>query len=106
MEIKASEFEGEVIKQEGKVLVDFFASWCLPCKTADEVLNQLEKTTTETKIVKINVDKNPSLRERYNIMGLPTFILFQNGEESGRKVGSLSREQLEEFIGGSVHSKP
>jgi len=95
-EIKENEFEKEVLKEE-KVLVDFYAIWCGPCKMLRPILEELS-TSNKTKIVSINVDEAATLAKKYGIMSIPCLILFENGQETKRSVGLKSKSDLESMI--------
>ena len=79
-------------------IVDFFATWCGPCKMLGPVLEELASDRSEVKIVKIDVDENPNLAKTYGVMSVPTMILFKNGESVATKIGYSPKEQLEEWI--------
>jgi len=89
MEIKAEQFEQEVLKSNEIVLVDFFAQWCPPCQAMMPILAKIEQENT-LKIVKIDVDQNPELAEKYDVGSIPTFIFFKNGEAVFRNTGAIS----------------
>ncbi len=95
-----SNFEDEVLNSPVPVLVDFWASWCIPSQMSMPVLDRLSKEyrNKKVRIKKINVDQNPRMREKYRIYGCPTFIIFKDGQELSRKVGAQSGEQLQEMI--------
>lgn len=78
-----------------KVLVDFFANWCGPCKMLSPIL---EKVDSEIKVIKVDVDNFELLAQQYGVMSIPTLILFEHGKEVKRNVGFISKEQLEKFI--------
>jgi thioredoxin 1 len=92
-------FEEDVLKSAGPVLVDFWAQWCGPCKMIAPVLDELaEEYAGKLKIVKLDVDANPVTAPKYNVKGIPTLILFKNGNVEAKKVGALSKSQLAAFI--------
>ena len=100
LRITDSNFEEEVINSSVPVLVDFWASWCIPSQMMMPVLEKLneEYKNRKIKIRKINVDQNPKMREAFKILGCPTFVLFNNGKELTRRVGAQSDDQLREII--------
>ena len=95
-----SDFEGEVSNFEGKVLVDFWATWCGPCKMMAPVVEKLasEVTASNVKIGKVDVDENPDLAVKYGIMSIPTFILFENGNAVKTLVGMQDKETLASLL--------
>ena len=97
--ISDGSFDEDVLKAEGPVLVDFWAEWCGPCKMIAPVLEELAvEYGDKLKVCKMDVDANPDTAPKYGIRGIPTLILFNNGELAGTKVGALSKSQLAEFI--------
>lgn len=97
MEIKLSteNFEKEVLKSEKPVLVDFYADWCGPCNAMAPVIEELAKELEgKVKVEKINVDENPDIAVEYNVMSIPTLIVFKNGKEEKRLVGLRNKEEL------------
>ncbi|MBU7014934.1 MAG: thioredoxin [Theionarchaea archaeon] len=99
MEITDRMFEKEVLECDTPVLVDFWASWCLPCKAIEDMLKELEQEYKgKVKICKLNVDRNKYTAQKYDISGLPTFIIFKNGEPFIREVAVKSKRELQEFI--------
>jgi thioredoxin len=99
MEVYAKNFEHEVLRSKMPVLVEFWASWCPPCKMMDPVLQKLQSEfKNKIKIRKINVDLNPSIATKYDINGVPTFILFKDGKEMVREVGAKTETQLRQLI--------
>ncbi|WP_426359908.1 thioredoxin [Pseudocolwellia sp. HL-MZ19] len=96
--IKAEDFEQEVTAYKGAVLVDFFAEWCGPCKMIAPLLDQVASENDTLKIVKIDADHAQELMTKFGIRGIPTLLLFKDGELTATKVGALSLTQLKEFV--------
>ena len=96
-------FEADVLNAEGPVLVDFWAEWCGPCKMIAPVLDELANTYAgKISIAKMDVDDSKETPAKFNIRGIPTLIIFKNGEASSTKVGALTKKQLIEFIESSL----
>lgn len=92
-------FPNEVLTSDIPVLVDFWAEWCGPCKMIAPVLDAIaEEYEGKLKVVKVDVDANPETPARYQVRGIPTLIVFKNGDVAATKVGALSRSQLVEFV--------
>lgn len=99
MEITAADFEKEVIGSDIPVLVDFFADWCGPCKMMAPVLSEFENENAgRVRVCKVNIDKNEELALRFNIMSIPTLILFKNGKAVKQSVGYISKEEVKRFV--------
>jgi thioredoxin 1 len=96
-ELQNENFES-IISKSKKCIVDFHATWCGPCKAMSPILESVENELGENLIYKIDVDKNRDLAEKYGIRSIPTFILFENGEEKERKVGAVSKSYLVESL--------
>lgn len=97
MEIKLSSenFEKEVLKSEKPMLVDFYADWCGPCNAMAPVIEELAtELDGKAKVGKINVDENSDIAVEYNVMSIPTLIIFKNGKEEKRLVGLRDKEEL------------
>ena len=93
-----SNFE-TIINLEKPVLIDFFATWCGPCKTLGPILKQVKDSMGERiSIIKIDVDKNQQIASKYQVRGVPTMILFQNGKQLWRQSGVLSKEEVIKVI--------
>ena len=90
-EIKESEFESVVLKEKGKVLVDFYANWCGPCKMLRPVLESIASERSDKKIVSIDVDEAEDLAREYGIISIPCVILFEDGKEVNRSIGLKSK---------------
>jgi len=92
-------FETDVLKSDRPVLVDFWAAWCAPCRMlAPTVEAVADKYASNARVVKLNVDDNPSVSQRYGIKGIPTLILFKNGREEERVVGATSEGAISRMI--------
>jgi thioredoxin 1 len=92
-------FEAEVLKSNVPVLVDFWASWCAPCKAVSPLLDAIaEEYDGKIRVGKVNVDDNPATPSKYGVRGIPTIILFKDGKEMDRVVGAVPKAQLEDLI--------
>ncbi len=92
-------FESDVLKSDRPVLVDFWAEWCAPCRMlAPTVEAVAEKYANTGNVVKLNVDHNPSVSQRFGIKGIPTLILFKNGKEEERVVGATSEQAISRML--------
>jgi len=99
IDLTDAEFEQKVLKEDVMVLVDFWASWCGPCKMAEPVLEELsEEYKGKVVIAKLNVDDNPRNTEKYSVLSIPTTILFKDGKELGRQVGFAGKKSFEDLI--------
>jgi len=88
----------EVITSSEKCIIDFYATWCGPCKAMNPVLESLETDLGEGKIYKVDVDKNRDLVEKLGIRSVPTFLFFENGEEVNRKTGVIPKGLILEYL--------
>ena len=95
LKINSENFEKEVLNSEKPVLVDFFADWCGPCKMMAPIVEELAtELDGKVKVGKINVDENSDIAVEYNVMSIPTLIIFKNGKEEKRLVGLRDKEEL------------
>ncbi len=97
IEVGKNNFEKEVLECS-KVLVDFNANWCGPCRMLRPILDSIAEESNK-KIVSINIDDEEELARKYGVMSIPCLVLFENGEETKRSVGLISREDVENLIG-------
>ncbi len=98
LHITKDNFEQEVLKSDIPVLVDFWATWCGPCRALGPVLEEIASETSSVKIVKVNVDEQPELASQFRIMSIPTMILFKSGEVADKTVGLLPKDEVLNFI--------
>ena len=96
-------FESEVLQAQSPVLVDYWAEWCGPCKAIAPTLEEVAKEYSgKLKVAKVNVDENQEVPRKYGIRGIPTLMLFKNGNIEATKVGALSKSQLTAFLDSNI----
>lgn len=101
--VSDADFENEVLKASGPVVVDFWAEWCGPCRMIAPALDEISGSLGDkVKIVKLNVDENPNTASKYGVMSIPTLMIFKDGELASRQVGAAPKQKLEQWISGAV----
>ena len=98
VKVNVENFENEVLKSEKPVLVDFWASWCGPCRELGPVVDALGEELTDVKVVKINVDEERELAKKYKIFSIPTLLVIKDGQTVNKSVGVKSREEILEML--------
>ncbi len=99
VQLTDAEFDEKVLKSAEPVLVDYWAEWCGPCKMIAPVLEEIAtEYAGKLTVAKLNIDDNPATPQRYGVRGIPTLMLFKNGEVEGTKVGAMSKSQLAAFL--------
>lgn len=99
LKITGNNFQEEVVASDKPVLVDFWASWCGPCKMMSPIVDQLAEELASIKVGKINVDEENELASKFKVMSIPTLVLLKNGEETGRVVGVQSKDNVKSMLG-------
>ena len=98
LHVNKDNFEEVVLKSKTPVLVDFFATWCGPCKMLKPVLEQVADETNNVKIYKVDIDESMEIAEKYGLISVPTLIMFNNGEEVAREIGFRQKKQILDLI--------
>ena len=97
LEIEEKDFEKEVLQSDQKVLVDFYATWCGPCRVLKPTIVEFANENENIKVVEIDVDKAENLSNRYGVVSIPTLIVIENGQEINREIGVISKEKILEI---------
>ena len=96
--ITKENFDSEVLKAEGTVLVDFWATWCGPCRMLSPIVDEVASERPDVKVGKINVDEQPELAQQFGIMSIPTLLVFKNGEKVNMSIGVQSKSDIEAML--------
>ncbi|MCB5227298.1 thioredoxin TrxA [Alishewanella sp. 16-MA] len=103
LQVSDDSFEADVLKAETPVLVDFWAEWCGPCKMIAPILDDVaSEYAGKVAVAKVNIDQNPNTPPKFGIRGIPTLLLFKNGQVAATKVGALSKTQLKQFLDSNI----
>ena len=100
LHITKENFENEVLKSDRPVLLDFWASWCGPCRMVSPIIDKIAEETTDKKVCKINVDEQPELAQAFGVMSIPTLVVMKDGEVVGQSVGVKSKEAILQMLNG------
>lgn len=103
LHVTDGDFESTVLKSDTPVLVDYWAEWCGPCKMIGPILDDIaSEYTGKLTVAKLNIDDNPQAPQQYGVRGIPTLMLFKDGEVEATKVGALTKSQLASFIDNNI----
>jgi thioredoxin 1 len=103
LHVADSDFDDVVVKANKPVLVDYWAEWCGPCKMIAPVLDEIaEEYKDKLTVAKLNIDENPETPQHFGVRGIPTLMLFKNGEVEATKVGALTKSQLADFLDNNL----
>lgn len=93
-QISSANWQAKVLDSDKPVLVDFFATWCGPCKMMAPVIDEVAAEKADAAVYKIDIDENPDIAQKYGVMSIPTFIVFKNGEPAGKTLGAQPKENI------------
>ncbi len=97
-QVTKDSFDETVLKNDGVVLVDFYADWCGPCKMVGPIIDELSEEMTDVTFVKVNVDEQNELAQQYNVTSIPTFVIFKGGSVAGQFMGAQGKEAIKSEI--------
>ncbi len=100
VDITNANFTGEVLESDRKVLVDFWAPWCGPCRMVSPIVDEIARESAEVKVCKINIDEQPQLASQYGVMSIPTLMVFENGEPVEKAVGARNKAFILQMLEG------
>lgn len=98
LEVTSENFESEVLKSETKVLVDFYATWCVPCQMLSPIVEKVASEIDGVKIVKVNVDEVVDVASKYGVMSIPTLVVIENGKEINRSLGLIDENEIKDLL--------
>ena len=98
LKVGSENFDEEVLRSDKKVLIDFYATWCGPCKVLSPTVEEIAKENDDIKVVKIDVDEEEELANKYGVISIPTLIVIENGEVINKSVGVISKEEIESML--------
>ena len=98
IKVNSHNFENEVMNSDKKVLIDFFASWCGPCRMVSPIVDEIAEERVDIKVVKINVDDEPELASRFGVMSIPTLVVIDGGREVNRLMGARPKDTILEAL--------
>lgn len=98
VKVTESNFEKEVLQAEGKVLVDFWAAWCGPCRMLSPIVEEVAAEAGDVKVGKVNVDEEPVLAIKYGIASIPALLVFENGEVVNKSIGYMEKDEVLDLI--------
>jgi thioredoxin 1 len=103
LKVSDASFQNDVLNSKKPVVVDFWAEWCGPCRMIGPALEELSNEMGEkVTVVKINIDENPGIPQKYGVRGVPTLMIFNQGQVAATKVGALPKSKIKEWIEGSI----
>ncbi len=98
IKLESKDFKAEVLEAKGKVLVDFYADWCGPCRMMGPVFEELSNEKENVKFYKLNVDESGEIAQQYGVMSIPTFIVFEDGQIVNKMIGGRSKDELAKSV--------